>query len=310
MYDVIGDVHGSHDALRRLLMRMGYVKGPHGYSHSERQAIFVGDLLNRGNAVGKVIKLVRRMQDGGAAQVVMGNHEFNTLAYHIRKPNRKSAYLRPRSKKNRKQLSATLKQLSKEEIRSTLSWIRDLPMYLDLPQIRVVHACWDPWAIRKIEKAYAEFGQWTDEFMHKALTPTKKLARAVEWTLKGKEQRLPVGKGLTDLDGFYRRRLRVRWYLPPEGKTYAEYALVRDNHLPEIPLPRKLDDAPCPYAESEKPVFIGHYGLRPNPEPALLASNVACIDYGVARGDVLCAYRWDGEKTLETDHLVWVNVSS
>jgi hypothetical protein len=308
MYDVIGDVHGSHDALKRLLIRMGYVKRASGYTHRERQAIFVGDLLNRGNAVEKVIKLVRRMQDSGAAQVVMGNHEFNTLAYHIPNPNHKDVYLRPRSKKNQKQLSATLNQLSKDEIESTLAWIRGLPMYLDLPEIRVVHACWDPWAIKRIVKAHAEFGQWTDEFMHKALDPGKKLAKAIEWTLKGKEQSLPMGEGLTDLDGFYRSRLRVRWYLPPEGKTYAEYALVRDNDLPQIPLPAALDDKPCPYEESEKPVFIGHYGLRPNPEPALLAKNVACIDYGVARGDVLCAYRWDGEQVLEADHLVWVKV--
>lgn len=306
MYDIIGDVHGNHDAIKRLLTRIGYVKGPQGYAHQDRQAIFVGDLLNRGNAVGKVIKLVRRMQDNGAALVVMGNHEFNTLAYHIRKPNRKSAYLRPRNKKNRKQLSSTTKQLSKQEMKSTLAWIRELPMYLDLPDLRVVHACWDPWAIGRIEKAQLKYGKWTNEFMYKATDRHKKLARAVEWTLKGKEQRFPKGKGLTDLDGFYRRRLRVRWFLPAEGKTYAEYALVRENHLPEMKLPKKLDDLPCPYSADDKPVFIGHYGLRPNPEPKLLAQNVACLDYGVARGDVLCAYCWDGEKSLNPDHLVWV----
>lgn len=307
MYDIIGDVHGNHDALKRLLRRLGYVKGPQGYSHPDRQVIFVGDLLNRGDAVRKVIKLVRRMQDNGAALVVMGNHEFNTLAYHIRDPNRKRAYLRSRSKKNRKQLSSTVKQLSKQEIKSTLNWIRELPMYLDLPELRVVHACWDAWAIRRIHKAHLKYGTWTNEFMYKATNQHKKLARAVEWTLKGKEQRLPRGKGLTDLDGFYRQRLRVRWYLPAEGKTYSEYALVRDNHLPDIELPNELDDRPCPYAADDKPVFIGHYGLRPDPEPVLLAQNVACVDYGVARGDLLCAYSWNGEKSLNPDHLIWVD---
>ena len=288
---------------------MGYVKRASGYTHRERQAIFVGDLLNRGNAVEKVIKLVRRMQDSGAAQVVMGNHEFNTLAYHIPNPNHKDVYLRPRSKKNQKQLSATLNQLSKDEIESTLAWIRGLPMYLDLPEIRVVHACWDPWAIKRIVKAHAEFGQWTDEFMHKALDPGKKLAKAIEWTLKGKEQSLPMGEGLTDLDGFYRSRLRVRWYLPPEGKTYAEYALVRDNDLPQIPLPAALDGQTHVLTKKARSrcssVTTDYVQIL---SQRYLLRMLLVLTNGVARGDVLCAYRWDGEQVLEADHLVWVKV--
>jgi hypothetical protein len=38
--------------------------------------------------------------------------------------------------------------------------------------------------------------------------------------------------------------------------------------------------------------------------PALLAANVACVDWGVASGGFLCAYRWDGEKELSADKIV------
>jgi hypothetical protein len=55
----------------------------------------------------------------------------------------------------------------------------------------------------------------------------------------------------------------------------------------------------------EKPVFVGHYWLTG--EPVLPASNVACVDYSVAREGLLVAYRWDGESDLNEDKFVTVN---
>jgi hypothetical protein len=51
----------------------------------------------------------------------------------------------------------------------------------------------------------------------------------------------------------------------------------------------------APYPATAKPVFIGHSWLSAQ-RPALLADNVACLDYSVAKGGFLCAYRWDGEQ--------------
>jgi hypothetical protein len=43
-------------------------------------------------------------------------------------------------------------------------------------------------------------------------------------------------------------------------------------------------------------------------EPAILAPNIACLDYSVAKpGGKLVAYRFDGEQTLSNDKLVWVD---
>jgi hypothetical protein len=61
-----------------------------------------------------------------------------------------------------------------------------------------------------------------------------------------------------------------------------------------------------PYPARTKPVFVGHYWLRAD-VPEVLADNVACLDYSVAKGGFLCAYRWDGEKKLSNDKFVWVN---
>jgi hypothetical protein len=47
--------------------------------------------------------------------------------------------------------------------------------------------------------------------------------------------------------------------------------------------------------------------VRDAAEPALLASNIACLDYSVAKpGCWLTAYRWDGEQVLERDRFAWV----
>ena len=47
-YDVIGDVHGHADKLEGLLRQMGYDECSGKSANRERQAIFVGDLIDRG----------------------------------------------------------------------------------------------------------------------------------------------------------------------------------------------------------------------------------------------------------------------
>ena len=48
MYDLIGDIHGHADALEGLLLKMGYARKCGAFTHPERQAIFLGDFLDRG----------------------------------------------------------------------------------------------------------------------------------------------------------------------------------------------------------------------------------------------------------------------
>jgi len=61
MYDIIGDIHGHFLQLKELLKKLGYSKAGGYYSHPEKKAIFVGDLVNRGPEARKTVKLVRRM---------------------------------------------------------------------------------------------------------------------------------------------------------------------------------------------------------------------------------------------------------
>ena len=71
-YDIIGDIHGHADKLEALLAKLEYQNTAGAWRHSGRQAIFVGDFIDRGPAQERSVDIVRRMVDCGAAQAVMG----------------------------------------------------------------------------------------------------------------------------------------------------------------------------------------------------------------------------------------------
>ena len=85
-FDIIGDVHGCADELEDLLTTLGYEvveryegigldAGPL-YRHPDgRQAVFVGDLVDRGPDTPGVLRLVMGMVGDGDALCVCGNHE-------------------------------------------------------------------------------------------------------------------------------------------------------------------------------------------------------------------------------------------
>ena len=149
-YDIIGDVHGQAGKLKRLLAVLGYREGAMGYYHPTfgRIAIFVGDLVDRGPNIREVLWIVRNMVDSGNAFVVMGNHEFNAMAYHTQ--NDRGEWIREHSDKNNQQHHETLCQLANpfpDEWSDWLKWFAQLPLFLNLGDVRVVHAAWHPEAI-------------------------------------------------------------------------------------------------------------------------------------------------------------------
>jgi hypothetical protein len=70
--------------------------------------------------------------------------------------------------------------------------------------------------------------------------------------------------------------------------------------LEELDLSPSPDEFPGP----TKPIFVGHYRLKGEPSP--LSDRVACVDYSVAKGGKLAAYRWDGESVLRREKFVGV----
>ena len=114
VYDIIGDIHGHAGPLKRLLDRLGYVESAGVWRHPSRRALFLGDYIDRGPEQVEVVRIVRAMVDAGEALAIMGNHEFNAVAWATPDPHQAGAYLRPHSAKNRHQHRAFLDQVEED----------------------------------------------------------------------------------------------------------------------------------------------------------------------------------------------------
>ena len=240
------------------------------------------------------------MVDNGHALAVMGNHEFNALAFHTE---HKGEPLRPHNPKNIKQHQAFLNEFGDkpEEKQRLLDFFLELPLWLELDGLRVVHACWDDRHIAWT-KANTHNQQLTEQLLIDASTKGTEAYDAIETLLKGVEVELPEGISFHDKDGNERDAVRIQWWNSQAAK------------LGEVALPYGVDigkaaDTAIPqgvpkYTPDQRPCFIGHYWLKGNPEP--LADNVACLDYSVAKGGKLAAYRWSGERVLSVDNFAYV----
>ncbi len=306
-YDLIGDIHGHSEPLVRLLKKLGYLESNGVYRNSERQAIFLGDFIDRGPNQRDVIKIVRPMIEEGAALSVMGNHEFNAIAYFTTDPDDPGEYLREHSKRHRRQHQVFLDAYQgSDDYAELIEWFRTLPLWLELPGLRVVHACWDDALMQDLKVCFPSINQYLDDnLLLRAWRKGRSEHDAIETLLKGKEIELPKGHMFFDKDGHARHEVRIRWF-DGDALTYHDAFLGPEkakSHIPEDPIGA---DHLLQYSHDDPPVFIGHYWL--DTEPTLLAPNIACLDYSVAAegGGKLVAYRWDGEQALSNDKFVYV----
>ena len=61
-YNIIGDIHGHAQELKKLLKLLGYRENENGFHHPmNHQALFVGDLINRGPDTPLVLEIVKKM---------------------------------------------------------------------------------------------------------------------------------------------------------------------------------------------------------------------------------------------------------
>lgn len=141
--DILGDVHGEIDALLALLGRLGYSSA--GVHPEGRRLVFVGDLVDRGPDSPATLETVCRLVESERAQCVLGNHELNILLgrhkpdnvwfFHHDLPPGHPAAARPQ---------VWIDERSKDAF---LAFLANLPLALERPDVRVVHACWDDDAI-------------------------------------------------------------------------------------------------------------------------------------------------------------------
>ena len=158
-YDVIDDFHGQYDKLVVLLEHLGYVLSGGIYRHPSRPAIVVGDLLDRGPKQVATMELVRAMLGSGVRRLHRKPGNFN-------------------------QHRAFLEQVGQWSARDRgfVAWFRTLPLGLDVPGLRIVHACWhDEW----VEKLRGVLGCG---------------------------EMLTAGIAFPDKEGKVRQEVRVKWW--------------------------------------------------------------------------------------------------
>jgi hypothetical protein len=302
--DVIGDLHGQADKLLALLTKLGYADSGGAWRHPERTAIFVGDLIDRGPQQLETVGIVRAMVEAGTAQCILGNHEFNAVAWVTPDPDRPGHFLRDHHKPgNREQHQAFLDVVECTPRQKEITdWFMTLPMWLDLGGVRIVHACWHEESMQVLRPLLSPQHSLTDLAILLANRPGDPVFDAVEVVCKGPEVRLPEGVSVRDEGGKDRSTVRVRWW-QDDLSTYRKAAIGPPSeikHIPDLPMPADWRG----HAYSGPPVLFGHYWFTGIPQ--VISPRFACLDYSVAHDGPLTAYRWDGEAELSSQKLVWV----
>ena len=303
-YDVIGDIHGYGDHLEALLRKMGYTDNGTSFAHPNRKAAFVGDLVDRGPKQRKTISIVRAMVNSGAAKMVLGNHEISAIGFTIPNPAIAGDFVRSHSDHNRHTHRAFLDQLveGSADYNETIAWFRSLPIWLDLDGLRIVHACWHQISIDVLTEAVDADSSISNDIL--VSPPGSPVREALSVLTRGPEVPLPRPY-MSETDRI-RNKARFAWWANDAQTVGQATMLPRGARLQDgIPYPtddKTPVDAPIEMYYDPTPVLFGHYWWTGTPQR--ITPYIGCLDYSVARGGPLVAYRWQGERQLDNDHFV------
>lgn len=230
------------------------------------------------------------MCDGGSARAIMGNHEFNAIGWVTR--NEDGHFLRPHDAVHHAQHERFLEQFGEnsQAHRDAIAWFWSLPVVIDDPLFRAVHACWQASSIGTLRSDCLDDGwRMTRNGFRATHHKGTALNDAMEVVLKGPEKALPSGVSFRDKSGHERREAWIKWW-DPQATTFRTAALDMEGRESELPADPIGDD--YRYCD-DVPVFFDHYWLKG--EPKIVAPNAVCLDYSVAKNGKLVAYRMTGD---------------
>jgi hypothetical protein len=251
--DIVGDVHGEIEVLSLLMRHLGYDEDG---SHREgRRLVFVGDLTDRGPDSPAVVRLVQRFIDMGRAQCVLGNHDLNILLGH-RKFDNSWYFGEEFYTKNGELVPQVLADDAVREM--VVNFFRTLPVALERPGVRVIHAFWDEAMIglarqsASVEALCLEYKARIDA-EHKNSPELDPVRRELDHQNRNPAKLLTSGPErrathVVESSGKLRRCERIEWW-----REYAK---------PEI----------C---------IFGHYGILSGYERG--RGNAFCVDYAVGK---------------------------
>ncbi len=303
MYDIIGDIHGRADTLEKMLWLLGYREKNNVYRHNSRKAIFVGDIIDKGPKIRRSLQIVEAMTRYGSGICILGNHEAK-LVYLF--ANETNDFLDTYNcVKNQIQIKETLKDFEKhlDELKYYIDWMAKLPIYVEMSNIRIIHACWDFSHVKFLK--LKNINKLSDKkFLTKAYNKKSSEYKALQTLITGKKINLPPDVYHIDKYNIKLNDIRAKWWKNLDNKKYKDASLINMKNLPDIVIPDEYLTDITGYPENAPPVFFGHYRLKG--EIKIQAPNVCCVDYGLGECRNLVAYRFDGEQVLDNSKFVCV----
>lgn len=166
--DIVGDIHGEIDALQALLSHLGYdAQGRHPDS---RTLVFVGDFCDRGPNSPAVLMGVAQLVANGRAVAVIGNHEINLLRNDAKDGS--GWYFDARLASDHDKYAPFARPTSGERA-AIVAFLSALPVALERPDLRIVHAAWLPGQIAAARQlppgsVRSEYDHWEAEVRRQA----------------------------------------------------------------------------------------------------------------------------------------------
>lgn len=310
-YDLIGDVHGCAQTLEHLLMLLGYKKRAGVWQHSSRQALFLGDLIDRGPQIRETLHIVHAMVDAGHAHCLMGNHEYYALAWETPVVRDGSySYVREHTARHARLQRETIEQFADHpgDWHDFIQWFLTLPLFIDAGRFRAVHACWDERLINILRTRFPDARVDTRFIQQSAISGTF-AHQTFNRLLRGINLPLPYGMSLLSRDGYRRSSFRTKfWHEDQSALTYGDVVFQPDalpEYIAQKPLPGQYLRQINAYGMEQPLLFVGHYWRQG--QPSLIRPNLACLDYSAVNGGKLVAYRLGQEERLLPSHFVWVD---
>lgn len=309
-FDIIGDVHGCAHTLERLLDTLGYKRVGGVWRHPRRQALFLGDIVDRGPRIREALHIVHDMVVAGQAFCIMGNHEYNALAWFTPAlPGSGKAFVREHTPRNARLIDETLTQFAQHpgDWHDFMAWFYQLPLFVDAGRFRLVHACWDPSLIEQLRPQYPS-GCIDEHFIQASGVSGSFASTVCNRLLRGTDMRLPDGLTLTGGDGLTRAFFRTKFW-EEDPQTYGDIVFQPDalpDEVASAPLSHMQKNALLRYDEAQPLLFVGHYWRSGRPAP--IRPNLACLDYSAVLYGKLAAYRLDDETRIDPHKFVWVDV--
>lgn len=133
----IGDIHGMHDQLCRLLQKTEEFLRRNRSIRNSRY-IFLGDYIDRGPDSRSVVRLLRSLQERRSVVCLKGNHEDLMSRFHLNEENNQTFFL------NGGRNTLASYEGHQEEFEADKKWMSNLPTSFEDEMRIFVHAGLQP----------------------------------------------------------------------------------------------------------------------------------------------------------------------